>query len=449
MLGRMEEEARLVLDALLERGYEAYFVGGCVRDAVLKRPIKDIDIATSARPEQVIACFPRTAPTGLQHGTVTVLMPQYAFEVTTFRTESQYEAFRRPKEVAYITDLNEDLRRRDFTMNAMAMDRDGRMLDPFGGQKDLEAGLLRCVGEAKERFHEDALRMLRCIRFASVYGLEIEAATWQALLEQAPLLRHIAMERVRSELQRMVEGSAPARAVRLLLASRLWQHFKRALGLPFEKWLAQPGALDAVSALEQQRPRWALLLLLLETPADEVRAALQELTFSRADTDAVCAVLALHEALVQQTIAASPEAVGEGGSLASLERVWKTAAVRHGLQTAEAWLDVMRALLAQPAPDQPPAASAALAEFLRTTAPLLVQEGEGWLRGIPCASLKHLAVTGSDLMKKLRRPAGPWLGAMLHELLERVALGELPNEAEALLQEAARNDYLNESGVSR
>ena len=173
-------------------------------------------------------------PTGLQHGTVTVLIAQGTYEVTTFRKEAAYEGFRRPASVEYISDLTEDLKRRDFTMNAMAMDGAACCMDPFGGQEDLAAGVLRCVGVAEERFGEDALRMLRCIRFASTYGLEIEASTWQALLANAPLLRHIAMERVRSELQRMVEGPAPARAVRLLLASGLLAHLKKQLPLPFE-----------------------------------------------------------------------------------------------------------------------------------------------------------------------------------------------------------------------
>ncbi|MEC0245781.1 CCA tRNA nucleotidyltransferase, partial [Paenibacillus chitinolyticus] len=206
----MIEEGRRVLERLRSRQHEAYFVGGFVRDFVLERPVKDVDIATSAKPEEVMEAFSKTVPTGLQHGTVTVLTGAYSFEVTTFRKETEYEGFRRPAEVEYITDLEEDLKRRDFTMNAMAMDAEGNLIDPFGGRSDMDRGVLRCVGEAAERFGEDALRMLRCIRFAAEYGLVIEEATWLALLRQAPLLRHIAMERVRAELQRMVGGADPA-----------------------------------------------------------------------------------------------------------------------------------------------------------------------------------------------------------------------------------------------
>lgn len=443
MLGEMELEAGRVLDVLTNHGYKAYFVGGCVRDAVLGRSVKDVDIATSALPEQVMACFPRTAPTGLQHGTVTVIMDEHTFEVTTFRKESAYEEFRRPKSVAYISSLTEDLRRRDFTMNAMAMDREGTLVDPFGGRKDLEAGLLRCVGAAEERFGEDALRMLRCIRFASAYGLEVEAGTWQALLRQAPLLRHIAMERVRSELQRMIEGAAPARAVRLLLASRLWRHFKRQLTLPFEMWLARDRALDAVSALPQQRPRWVLLLLLLEAPADEVRTALRELTFARADIGAVCAVLDLHAALAGQHGIAP---------LSAAERQWKLAVLQFGPQAAQDWLRIIEALHAviigpepagaddpacDPGPVAPaePVRPACLPDSLLKSS-LWLQHGHRWLSEMPCKELKELALTGSELMKHLKRPGGPWLGEMLSKLLELAALGKIDNKPDALISAA-------------
>ncbi|WP_310193676.1 CCA tRNA nucleotidyltransferase [Bacillus sp. 3255] len=405
-----------MLAKLTEAGYEAYLVGGCVRDAVLGRSIKDIDIATSARPEQVIACFPRTAPTGLQHGTVTVILPQGTYEVTTFRMEAEYEGFRRPASVAYISDLTEDLKRRDFTMNAMAMDAEGRVIDPFAGQEDLAAGVLRCVGKAEERFGEDALRMLRCVRFASAYELEVEASTWQALLAQAPLLRHIAMERVRSELQRMVDGPAPARAVRLLLASRLAAHFKKQLPLPFERWLAWDDALDGVSALENQHDRWAMLLMLLEVPADIVRSALQELTFSRADSDAVWAVLAMREALA-----------GAAADPAQLERVWKLGAVQRGEAAARALLRLLRVL------PQEDGRRGELALFLQQAAPELLRRGDAWLSEIACFSLKELAISGKDLASELGLQPGPWMGVLLQQLLERTALGEIPNERAMLL----------------
>ncbi|UKS30568.1 CCA tRNA nucleotidyltransferase [Paenibacillus sp. HWE-109] len=418
---RLDHGAALLVQKLVEAGYEAYLVGGCVRDTVLKRPIKDIDIATSALPEQVMAIFSRTVPTGLQHGTVTVVLSEGTYEVTTFRKEAEYEGFRRPSSVTYISDLNEDLKRRDFTMNAMAMDGQGEILDPFGGQEDLARGVLRCVGAAQERFGEDALRMLRCIRFASAYDLQVEESTWLALLEQAPLMRHIALERVRSEFARMIEGPAPARAIRLLLASRLTAHFKKQLPLPFERWLAWDDALDAVSALAGQHDRWAMLLMLLEVPADTVRTALQELTFSRADGDAVVAILALRETVAVGVANPDP---------APLERVWKLGAVRRGEAAARALLRLLRVL--------PHTAEkrGELARFLQTAAPELVRCGEDWLSEVPCFSLKQLAISGKDLAEELGLQPGPWMGVLLQQLLERTALGDLPNERDALLQAA-------------
>ncbi|MFC5448123.1 CCA tRNA nucleotidyltransferase [Paenibacillus aestuarii] len=424
--------AAYVLATLTAGGYEAYYVGGCVRDAVLARPIKDIDIATSALPDQVMACFKRTAPTGLAHGTVTVILEQGTYEVTTFRKEAQYEGFRRPASVEYISDLTEDLRRRDFTMNAMAMNMAHEVLDPFDGQQDLANGVLRCVGAAEERFGEDALRMLRCIRFASTYGLEVEAQTWQALLEQAPLLRHIAMERVRSELARMVEGPAPGRAVRLLLASRLTAHLKKQLPLPFELWLAHDHALDAVSALTEQQTRWALLLMLLETPAETVRLALQELTFSRADTERIAGVLALREWLAAQLDGGEhAHAAAAASDPALLARVWKIGAVRRGMAAAHALLDVLQAL-----PQPLEVARGELARFQRYAVPLLVRHGRDWLAEMPCASLKELDVTGNEVAEALGRKPGPWMGELLQQLLERAALGELVNRRDDLLQAA-------------
>ncbi|MDQ0889106.1 tRNA nucleotidyltransferase (CCA-adding enzyme) [Paenibacillus sp. V4I9] len=426
----IDRGASIVLSKLTEAGYEAFLVGGCVRDAVLGRPIKDIDIATSALPGQVISCFPRTAPTGLQHGTVTVILSQGTYEVTTFRKETEYEGFRRPTSVEYISDLTEDLKRRDFTMNAMAMDAAGIVLDPFAGQKDLADGVLRCVGAAEERFGEDALRMLRCVRFASTYGLEVESSTWQALLAQAPLLRHIAMERVRSELQRMVEGPAPARAVRLLLASRLTAHLKKQLPLPFERWLAWDDALDAISALEGQHDRWAMLLMLLEMPADTVRTALQELTFSRADCEAVVAVLALREAVAAQLTSGASQNAALVQDPAPLERVWKLGAVRRGEAAARALLRLLQVL------PQCPEQRGELARFLQTAAPELLRRGDAWLKEVPCFSLKELAISGTDLAEELGRQPGPWMGILLQQLLERTALGEIRNERESLLQAA-------------
>ena len=202
-------QAAPVLGRLNEAGFEAYYVGGCVRDAALGRPVSDVDIATSAQPEQVAALFARTLPTGLQHGTVTVLEGGRAYEVTTFRKESVYERHRRPSEVAFIADLRGDLQRRDFTINAMALDISGDIVDPFGGRADLQDGIIRCVGDADLRLQEDALRLLRGVRFASVLGYRIAKSTWRAIVRHRKLLRHIAMERVGVELDKNAGRAFP------------------------------------------------------------------------------------------------------------------------------------------------------------------------------------------------------------------------------------------------
>jgi len=196
--------AKQCLFTLQGTGFQAYAVGGCVRDLLLERPIHDIDIATDATPDQVTALFPRTVPTGLAHGTVTVLLGDERFEVTTFRSESGYSDGRHPDAVHFETDITADLSRRDFTINAMALDLDGNLLDPFGGQEDLQRRILRCVGEPERRFAEDSLRILRAIRFSAQLGFEIEAETQAAMIHLRAGLSTVSAERVRVELEKIL-----------------------------------------------------------------------------------------------------------------------------------------------------------------------------------------------------------------------------------------------------
>ena len=175
---------REILSTLEEGGYDAYIVGGCVRDMLMKRQFHDYDITTSASPEQVTELFgdKKVIPTGIQHGTVTVISGGIPFEITTFRVDGEYSDSRRPDKVIYTSDLREDLARRDFTMNAIAMDLRGDIYDPFSGEEDIRRGVIRCVGDPEKRFTEDALRILRAVRFASQLGFSIESKTSEALL---------------------------------------------------------------------------------------------------------------------------------------------------------------------------------------------------------------------------------------------------------------------------
>lgn len=217
----------VILCTLNEAGYEAYYVGGCVRDTLMGRPVHDWDITTAASPEQIMACFSHCIPTGIAHGTVTVLTEEGQAEVTTFRSDGQYLDGRHPVGVTFVSRLEEDLSRRDFTVNAMAMDRQGNLKDPLGGQEDLKNKLLRCVGEPEQRFREDALRMLRAIRFSAQLAFAIEPATGQAIVRCAPLCRKLSAERVREEVEKILLSSSPEKIAELLSVGLLEPYAQR------------------------------------------------------------------------------------------------------------------------------------------------------------------------------------------------------------------------------
>lgn len=203
--------ARAILHRLTAAGYPAYLVGGCVRDLQLNRRPKDWDICTAALPEEIMNLFPRTRPTGLRHGTVTVYWGNGRAEVTTFRTESNYSDHRRPDKVFFVSDLETDLARRDFTINSMALDQNGRLHDPFDGMTDLISGQIRTVGTAERRFREDALRMFRAFRFSARLGFSIVPETLDAIRALAPTAALLAPERIATELTELLEGPGPDR----------------------------------------------------------------------------------------------------------------------------------------------------------------------------------------------------------------------------------------------
>lgn len=198
-----------IIETLEQAGFEAYAVGGCVRDSLLGRNPSDWDITTSARPEQVKALFSHTIDTGIRHGTVTVMLEHVGYEVTTYRIDGEYEDSRHPKEVIFTPLLTEDLKRRDFTINAMAWNPRAGIIDEFGGMEDLDGGIIRCVGSPEERFSEDALRMMRAVRFSAQLGYEIEPATKAAIRKLAPNLTHVSAERIQVELVKLVESMHP------------------------------------------------------------------------------------------------------------------------------------------------------------------------------------------------------------------------------------------------
>lgn len=205
----LPEKVRQIIEQIQKHGFEAYAVGGCVRDSLLGRTPDDWDITTSAKPQEVKAIFPRTIDTGIEHGTVTVMMGKEGFEVTTYRIDGAYLDGRHPESVEFSSNLVEDLKRRDFTINAMAYNEQQGLVDVFEGIEDMQRKVIRCVGNPKERFGEDALRMMRAIRFSAQLGFEIEEETYRAVEELAPTLEKVSMERIQVELVKTLLSAHP------------------------------------------------------------------------------------------------------------------------------------------------------------------------------------------------------------------------------------------------
>ena len=216
-------EALPVMQQLVDAGYEAYFVGGSVRDMLLHKPISDVDIATSATPQEVKEIFSHTVDVGIEHGTVMVIHHKEGYEVTTFRTEEGYEDFRHPDKVTFVRSLEEDLKRRDFTINALAIGIDDQLMDFFDGIGDLERQCLRCVGDAKERFNEDALRMFRAVRFVGQLGFQVEEETKNAISLLKMNLSKVAVERMKVEFEKMIQSSYRKDALKLFVETGLYQ----------------------------------------------------------------------------------------------------------------------------------------------------------------------------------------------------------------------------------
>ncbi len=405
-------DAAPVLQRLQNAGFEAYYVGGCVRDSILGRAVNDVDIATSAMPEEVMTLFPRHVPTGLKHGTVTVLLQDQAYEVTTFREESAYEAHRRPSEVAFIRELKGDLERRDFTINAMAMGIDGTVIDPFGGMADMKRGIIRCVGDADARFQEDALRMLRGIRFAAAFGYRFAYGTWKALLRHRELLRHIAMERVGTELDKMVGGPDPARGVAIVHRARLWGLTKKPLQLPavLEHRVLDPSmgaALRQLNRVHATNNRWAALAMLSGIDLQAAIEWMSSFGLGHKRLKAIEAVIMLYRHLA-------------AADKLRLRSEWIRLVLTHGREVA--------------------ADAIALGKEGLLLTPALAIDWDKlaeWLDGITVFRVQELAIRGDDIASLSERAPGAWMKNVLDELLYAAASGDIANEREPLLAEAS------------
>ena len=380
-----------ILRRLRSAGYEAYVVGGCVRDSLLGRKPGDWDVCTSALPRETEAVFSdlRCIETGIQHGTVTVLLGGDAVEITTYRTDGVYLDGRHPESVAFTRSLEEDLARRDFTCNAMAWDGSGEIIDPFGGRDDLARGLLRCVGEPEQRFGEDALRILRALRFAARYGFTVEERTAEAVHTGKELLARVSAERICTELKGIL--CAPH-------ASEIMAQFSDVLFFLLPETGSPEALRSRLPALCALPADFALRFAALLRNASAADAALRRL---RADNDTRLCAVRLCESLALPLPDTAPllrrRIAAEGGVQARLSLQLFAAAkpeLRERVETAGALLEK-----------------------------ILTEES--------CLGLKDLAVRGGDVAAL--GAEGTQIGALLQRLLEAVFDEEVPNDRQALL----------------
>ncbi len=447
---RMPEAVKAIIGRLAEAGFEAFAVGGCVRDSLLGRQPQDWDITTAAEPGQVKALFSRTIDTGIRHGTVTVMAGRERYEVTTYRVDGEYEDSRHPKNVQFTRSLEEDLKRRDFTINAMAYNDQRGLVDIYGGIRDLESGLIRCVGNAGERFAEDALRMLRAVRFSAQLGFPVEEATIAAMKESSASLAKVSAERIQAELIKLLVADHPKE---LLTAFRTGL---TAVFLPeFDVMMETPQnnphhchsvgmhALEAAGHAPAEKVLRLTMLLhdvakpvcrvtdadgtdhFYGHPAEGSRMAeviLRRLKCDNDTTEAVCRLIRWHDD--------NPPVTG---------RNIRRAVSRIGADLYPGLFAVKRAdILAQ-------------SSYRRAEKLAYVDEYERCygeiLRNGECLTVKDLAVSGRDLTEAGMKP-GKELGDMLRYLLEIVLEDPERNQKEQLLAEFYRKLEVNENILS-
>lgn len=437
-MAEIPKYVRDVLTALETAGYEAWCVGGCVRDTLLGRTPGDWDVTTNALPEETMAVFGAHAfPTGLKHGTVTVRADHQSVEITTYRVDGAYHDHRRPDSVAFTGSLKEDLRRRDFTVNAMAMDLRGELRDPFGGQADLKAGVLRCVGEPDRRFDEDALRILRGLRFAAVLGFALEPDTAAGIHRNRGLLRDIAAERIQAELWKLLCGNAAAEVLRAYpdVIGVFWPEILPMVGFDqrnfhhcYDVWEHTLHAVDTIPA--EPVLRCAALLHDIGKPetftvdekgvghfyghgavsrcmADQM---LRRLKCSTEFRETVVRLVEWHDRDIPRT-----------------DKSIRRALRLLGERDLRRLIEVKRADNLAQAP-----------EFHDRQLELDKAEQilEKLLAEDVCFSLKQLSVNGKDLTEL--GLSGPAVGKALDRLLDAVVNGEVPNERDALLETARK-----------
>lgn len=378
-----------ILEKLEDNGFEAYFVGGAVRDAIIGRDISDVDIATSATPDEVKKIFLKTVDVGIEHGTVLVLFQGEPYEVTTFRAESQYVDFRRPAEVKFIRNLKEDLQRRDFTMNSIALDKHGVAIDPFSGMEAIKLKQIVTVGKADERFTEDALRMMRALRFHSQLNFDIERNTYEALKHNGHLLQHIAVERKLVEFNKLLVGNNRKQALQHLVDTGLYIY------LP---GLAAKG--KHISALEEYdyagltlEEMWAFILYGLKLTEPERKIILKSW---RMPAKTIKYILSLSEWLHDRFTA----------------QFNKRSLYRAGKQKALSANRIYEIITKQE----------------RSSGEALMEQ----YHHLPIKDRSELQLTGDDLMNWFNKPAGPWIKACIEEVEAAVVYSKVKNTNDSI-----------------
>ena len=424
------QKAEQILRTLNEAGYEAYVVGGCVRDSILNRVPGDWDITTSALPEQVKELFHRTVDTGIQHGTVTVMMGKEGFEVTTYRVDGEYHDGRHPDAVTFTRSLEEDLKRRDFTINAMAYHPEHGLVDLFGGMEDINRKIIRCVGDPVERFTEDALRMLRAVRFSAQLGFTVEENTKAALTKMSGNLEHVSAERIQTELVKLLVSDHP---------DYLRTAWETAQNTPHHCCSVGEHILKSLTEIENDRLLRITMLLhdiakpvvkktdengrdhfKTHGPAGEKLAGkiLRRLKFDNVTIRNTCRLIRYHD------LRPTPDA----------EDV-RRAVNLIGEELFPLYLKVQKAdLLSQ---------STYRREEKLARLSGVTEAYQGILERGECTSLKTLAVSGKDLIKA-GHPAGPALGALLERLLDCVLKDPTLNTKEKLLETAEKDSIKTE-----
>ena len=443
---RLPEAVKYIIQTIEDAGFEAYAVGGCVRDSILDREPNDWDITTSAAPEEVKRLFRHTVDTGLKHGTVTVLIKKACYEVTTYRIDGEYEDGRHPKEVSFTSQLSEDLRRRDFTINAMAYNDSQGLVDLFGGQEDLKDGIIRCVGDARERFTEDALRIMRAVRFSAQLGYEIEEETANAIKELAPTLNRISVERIQVELVKLLVSPHPEYIFKMYemgLTKVFLPEFDIMMDTPQNNphHLYSVG-MHTVKALQaspvDRMIRIALLLHDIGKPATKTtdergidhfnghpnlsaemsRKVLKRLRFDNDTIDTVSLLVLYHD---------------YGNVVNATPKFTRQLICKVGKENFLSLLEVKCADVCAQSDYKKEEKLSKLTDLKKNYEEVLVKD--------MCVNLKDLAVTGSDLIQAGMKP-GKELGVALNRLLEVVLEEPDQNSKEVLMEYIKRWGYI-------